>query len=491
MELLALFSRIILIGVFGLSAVTKLLDRAGARAAIEGFGVTGRLVPIGSVLLPLAELAVAAGLAVPVTLELGALGALSLLVLFIVGIAVNLARGNRPDCNCFGQLHSAPIGWRTVARNVVLAALAGLVLWRIPAWGSAASWSDDLSLTETSLVLAVTVLGLLALAQGWFSFSLLKQNGRILLKLDELERQPGDAEAGGARSQRQKNGLPIGDVAPEFSLPGLHGEVMTLGALRANGKPVLLLFTDPGCGPCNSLAPEVAEWQQTLSESFTVALISRQSVDDNLVKTQEHGLTQILLQTDYEVAEAYRYLGTPSAVLVDEDGHVANELVAGVDAIREMVADLTPDGEASSAASATGSLETGTPAPDFELADLSGRTVTLRDFRGENVLVLFWDPSCGFCERLLPELKAFEVAEGGAARLLIVSRGTIAENRTLGFASQVVIDNHFEVGSSFGASGTPMGVLIDAEGKVASSLAIGGEAVLQMARSGSPSPHQS
>jgi hypothetical protein len=36
---------------------------------------------------------------------------LALLVLFIVAIAVTLARGRKPDCHCFGQLHSKPIGW--------------------------------------------------------------------------------------------------------------------------------------------------------------------------------------------------------------------------------------------------------------------------------------------------------------------------------------------------------------------------------------------
>src|SRR5205823_1360753 len=29
-----------------------------------------------------------------------------------------------PSCNCFGQLHSRPIGWNTFASNSVLAALA-------------------------------------------------------------------------------------------------------------------------------------------------------------------------------------------------------------------------------------------------------------------------------------------------------------------------------------------------------------------------------
>ena len=40
------------------------------------------------------------------------------------------------------------------------------------------------------------------------------------------------------------------------------------------------------------------------------------------------------------------------------------------------------------------------------------------------------------------------------------------------------------VGSTFGASGTPMAILVDAEGKIASALAAGAPPVLALARSG-------
>ena len=72
----------------------------------------------------------------------GALGALALLLLFVAGISINLARGKKPECHCFGQLHSAPAGWRTLARNGALAAIAGFVLWegRESAGPSAVGW---------------------------------------------------------------------------------------------------------------------------------------------------------------------------------------------------------------------------------------------------------------------------------------------------------------------------------------------------------------
>jgi hypothetical protein len=44
------------------------------------------------------------------------------------------------------------------------------------------------------------------------------------------------------------------------------------------------------------------------------------------------------------------------------------------------------------------------------------------------------------------------------------------------------LDQQFATGRAFGASGTPSTVLIDAEGKVASEVAVGAPAVMELAR---------
>jgi thiol-disulfide isomerase/thioredoxin len=55
----------------------------------------------------------------------------------------------------------------------------------------------------------------------------------------------------------------------------------------------------------------------------------------------------------------------------------------------------------------------GEPVPEVALPDLEGQTVELEDFRGEVTMVLFWNPGCGFCPQMLPELKAWEEAPQG------------------------------------------------------------------------------
>ena len=93
------------------------------------FGVPAALAgPLG-VLLPLAEVSVALALLFAKSAWTGAISALSILILFTAAIIVNVARGRTPDCNCFGQIHAAPIGWSTVARNGALAIVAGSIVW--------------------------------------------------------------------------------------------------------------------------------------------------------------------------------------------------------------------------------------------------------------------------------------------------------------------------------------------------------------------------
>src|SRR5690349_19705229 len=115
-----LVARLLLAAVFAIAGVSKLADRAGTVQSIIDFGVPAMLArPVAS-LLPLWELACAAALIPSATALRGAIASGASLIVFIAAIAVNLARGRRPECHCFGQLHSTPVGWPTVARNTAL-----------------------------------------------------------------------------------------------------------------------------------------------------------------------------------------------------------------------------------------------------------------------------------------------------------------------------------------------------------------------------------
>jgi peroxiredoxin len=478
MAIVLLFARVTLAAVFLAAGIAKLADRAGSRQAVVDFGVPSPLAnPLGT-LLPLAEIAVAAALLPTASAWWGSLGALVLLLLFIAGIGVNMARGRAPACHCFGQIHSEPVGWPTLARNVALALAALLVVLAGPSTPGL-SVVDALGLPTTfkqAVVLGGMVGIALLIAEGVVLIRLLGQQQRLLARIDALEDEvaAGAAQRGTRATAPPVDGLPVGTQAPGFALPDMDGHTVTLDSLRAAGKPVVLVFTDSNCGPCSALLPDIGRWQRADEATATVAVLSRGTPAANRPKVAEHGVAHVLLQEGREVAQAYGANWTPTAVLIAPDGTVAAPPAVGADAVRELAT--------RGVAQLLSTPKVGDPAPDLALPDLDGRTVSLADFRGHATLVLFWSPSCGFCNRMLDDLKRWEAERpADAPRLLVVSSGSVEANRAEGLRSTVVLDQDFSTGNRFGADGTPMAVLVDRDGAIASRVVTGAEAVLALA----------
>jgi thiol-disulfide isomerase/thioredoxin/uncharacterized membrane protein YphA (DoxX/SURF4 family) len=487
-----LIVRLVLAAVFAVAAVAKLGDLRGSREAVSGFGVPERLAaPLGTV-LPLAELAIAIALLPASTARYGAIGAALLLAVFVAAIARSISRGEAPDCHCFGQLHSEPAGPRTLVRNGILAALAGFVA--IGGWGDAGpsvtGWVSGLTGAGLVAFLAGVGLTVLAVLTASGLMALLRQNGRLLLRIDELEAR---LDAAGAPALAPPHvGLPIGEPAPAFTLSGLYGETVTLDSLTAGEKPVMLLFTDPNCGPCNALMPQISGWQREHADELTLAVLTRGSADDNRSKVREHGITSVWLDDELTVYRAYEAAGTPGAVLVDTAGRIASPVAAGADGIARLVGQAVgapmvpvvqvPAGAPQAPPPASPQVPAiGAPAPDLELTDLSGEPLALST-PDQDTLVLFWNPGCGFCQRMLDDVRAFEQAPpAGAPRLLLISTGTVADNEAMGLSSPIALDQSFAAGRAFGTGGTPSGILVDREGKVASPLAVGAPDVMALA----------
>jgi peroxiredoxin len=207
----------------------------------------------------------------------------------------------------------------------------------------------------------------------WLGSQLLRQNGRMLLRLEELEKRLDElefAEPSGngdhkalpelqqtdqslvtsaatrngndrsarfgnrslVRSRLKRDGLKAGTVAPNFRLPRLDGRGdMSLEELR--GRPVLLVFSDPHCGPCQALAPELEKFQRDQS-AILIVMISRGDATENRAKVKEHGLTfTVLLQQQWEISRLYAMFATPVGYLIDEAGVVASDVAVGVEPI--------------------------------------------------------------------------------------------------------------------------------------------------------------
>jgi peroxiredoxin len=418
---------------------------------------------------------------------------------FSAGIANAMFRGLAPDCHCFGQLHSSPVGWRALGRNLALLGVAGFVAvggWSSPGT-SATGWLTGASPAVVVGVAASVVIVLLVGFQVWFSLQLLAQNGRVLDRLGKLEAtmaalgesDGGQLELGAGLSG---GGLPIGAVAPDFSLPAVDGELRSLGSLLADGLPLMLIFAEASCGPCDALMPEVTVWQREHAAGVQFVVLASGDEGRNRAKAREHGLARVLLQRDGEVSSAYEAHGTPMAVMVGSDGRIESPAVGGADAIRTLVSQATssrlairqvrPRNGNGSAPSRrrSPSERIGQPAPELVLKDLDGNLVALKELYSERTVAIFWNPGCGFCEAMLRDLRSFEEnppADG--PQVVVISGGDVDHVAEQRLRSRVLLDSDSAAMNAFGAAGTPMGVMIE-HGLIVSPVAVGADAVFEL-----------
>jgi peroxiredoxin len=120
-----------------------------------------------------------------------------------------------------------------------------------------------------------------------------------------------------------------------------------------------------------------------------------------------------------------------------------------------------------------GVVKPGDPAPNFQLRDMNGRTVSLTDLRGKVVLLNFWATWCGPCRVEMPAMerlyrtydrKDFEIlAVSTDAQGAAVTRPFQQENR---LTFPILHDADFRVGLSYGARTLPMTFMVDRQGIV-------------------------
>ncbi len=317
MNLIIVLLRIALSAVFAVAGITKLLDQKGTRDAVKNFGAPQSLVPALSFLLPIAELLTAAGLLFVHTTRPSAFAALLMLGVFVIAISVNLARGRTHDCHCFGQLHSRPLGWPTLVRNLIFALGAGIVFWQAQTRPALSIFG---TLAQLGFFQWLLLFAGLAVITGMLTY-LHRRQQRLLMKTSAVPQ-----------------GLPVDSIAPAFEVDAYAGGKTSLAQLLAYGKPLLLIFANPSCGPCVVLFKEIKEWQESHSDHLTIALISFGTIKENFVNVARNRLGQVLLQREREVAESYGANVTPTGVVVNVNGRIATPLAAGADEIRKLLA---------------------------------------------------------------------------------------------------------------------------------------------------------
>jgi peroxiredoxin len=144
-----------------------------------------------------------------------------------------------------------------------------------------------------------------------------------------------------ARSRLNRTGLKAGETAPEFTLPRIDGGELSLADLR--GERVLLVFSDPNCGPCDELAPRLQELHLQRSD-LQIVVISRRDAEATRAKADSFGLTYpIVVQKQWEISLKYGMFATPIGYLIDEQGILLSDVAVGVEPILALAEKSAPD----------------------------------------------------------------------------------------------------------------------------------------------------
>jgi peroxiredoxin len=335
----------------------------------------------------------------------------------------------------------------------------------------------------------------------WLGWQLLRQNGRMLLRLEELEKRLNELELGGAD---EPAGLPLDSLAPDFDLPDLAGERKTLAQCR--GQTVLLIFYNPACGFCRELLPKLVALNNPASNgepqseqpSPQLLIISTGDVEANRQFFNEHKVTcPVLLQKEMEVATAYKANGTPTGYLINSEGKIASELAVGAETLLALARsqgvnskepEPVGDGRASRFSNRSlahskikrDGLKAGTPAPDFRLPRLDGGELCLSELRGQRLMLVFSSPHCGPCNTLAPQLEKFH-REHTDLKLVMISKGEPNENRAKvkehGLTFPIVLQQQWEVSRRYAMFATPIAYLVDQAGIISHDVAVGAESI--------------
>jgi protein-disulfide isomerase len=280
-------------------------------------GSRGRAV--GSLLVSV-ESVLALGLLAPSTARAAA-GATAVVLL---GSGVLLARavagGERGECGCFGA-SAGRLGWPAVARNAVAALVATLVA---VLGGTIAGAGTNSSAGRSIPALVVGCLA--ALAGTLTAFVVLAADN------SRLRRRTLSAAGAAAAHAHWPSSLD-----PGVTVRLADGTTRTLGSLLG-GRAALLVFADPSCAPCTTVLAHLVARPRALGRPIIV--VSRGTLEANERIARDLQGIPVLIQDDFELANALGVRGTPAALELSGTGSSIGTQVTGAAAVMELIAQL-------------------------------------------------------------------------------------------------------------------------------------------------------
>lgn len=142
------------------------------------------------------------------------------------------------------------------------------------------------------------------LFQGVVIFLLLRQLGVIYL---------------GTAQGVARDGLALGQRAPDFTLPDLDGRPTALANFR--GRPLLLVFGSATCAPCRTLIPDLNVFARERRDGLRALFLCRGGAEEARRFANELDVqVPVAVHPDEQLPDQYKTRVTPFAFLIDGDG---------------------------------------------------------------------------------------------------------------------------------------------------------------------------
>ncbi len=226
----------------------------------------------------------------------------------------------------------------------------------------------------------------------------------------------------------------VGKPAPLFKVRDFKGKELSLEKFK--GQVVLIDFWATWCGPCIVELPNVQKtYHKYKDKKFQIIGISldRSSTAlDNFLKANELPWRHYLDNAG-TISNQYRVTAIPSMFLIDGKGVIRTtdlrgaKLEKAVDALvkENLLNPIDPNAAAKTIpatkmikmkpaipeenASKTEEVKledlVGKSVPEFTVKGLDGKELSMKDFKGQVVLIDFWATWCGPCIKEMPKVK--------------------------------------------------------------------------------------
>ena len=128
--------------------------------------------------------------------------------------------------------------------------------------------------------------------------------------------------------ERTSASVMISRSAPEFALPALSGDTVSLADYRGK-KTVVVSYWASWCGPCKVELPELREFYKRYHKADANFEILAISIDEEKADAEKYAAAEklpfpVLFDPQSKTADAYSVEGIPTLFVINKDGKIAH-----------------------------------------------------------------------------------------------------------------------------------------------------------------------